>query len=220
MKSFNREVTSTGVVTFQGWLYILGGEDEGGNKLNTVLRFNPDANLWQEVAPVSIGRAAVCAVADTNSLYAIGGLSDDRDVNIVERFDPKEKAWSRVASTIEFRVGASGVVINQKTFVFGGVSTREPSPIEIYDPAIDTWSVVADAVGPRGPIMSATGFKGKIFVCGCFGQDFSDGQSLQIFDPDRSEWNPCKDIPMGGGDYFISCLRMPRDVLDSCEVVS
>ena len=220
LKSFKQDVTCTAVVKFQGLLYVLGGEDKDDNKLKTVLRFSPGANLWQEAAPMSIARAAVCAVADTNLLYAIGGRSDDGEVNIVERFDPKEKTWNRVASTVVVRGRASGAVVNKKIFVFGGTSHREQFPVEIYDPAVDTWSVVANVVGPIGTLMSATSFKGKIFVCGYFGQDFSDGRSLQIFDPDRNEWKCCNNNSLCWGDYFISCLRMPIEVLDSCEVVS
>ena len=94
--SFSQQIKLAAAVTFQGVLYVVGGEDHIERKLSTVQRYLPDMNRWQEVASLSIARSGVCAVADVNSLYAIGGIQGGQRLDIVERFDPKEKAWSRL----------------------------------------------------------------------------------------------------------------------------
>ena len=51
------------LVNFQGFLYVIGGKI-GNEHANCVHRYNPDTNLWQEVAPMSISRSELSAVAD------------------------------------------------------------------------------------------------------------------------------------------------------------
>ena len=150
-------------------------------------------------------------------MYAIGGKSDVGSVNIVERFDPKEKAWCLVAPTLEKRVAACGAAVNGKVYVFGGLrseSYSHSSFCEMYDPVTDMWSSIANTVTPR-VYESAVSFKGDIFVCGDFGGD----NSLQIYDIVTSEWKFCTKFPQNDEQFKISCLRIPREVLNSCEVL-
>ena len=219
MDSFKQKIKFCTVVTFQGLLYVVGGLDQKENKrLSTVQRYNPDTNLWQAVSSLSSPRSGVCAVATGSHLYAIGGNSGAGPVNIVERFDPKEKAWCLVASTLEHRAGACGAAVSEKLFVFGGFSTEDYSHsifCEIYDPVTDMWSNIANTVTPR-VYASVVSYKGDIFVCGDFGGD----NALQIYDTATSEWKFCTKFPQSDEQFKISCLRIRREVLDKCEVLS
>jgi len=219
LDSFKQEVKFCAVVTFQGLLYVVGGmEQKENNLLNTVQRYNPDTNLWQVVSALSSPRVSVCAVATGSYLYAIGGKSDVGPESIVERFDPKEKAWCQVASTLEKRVTACGVAVNERLFVFGGLRSEKyphASFCEMYDPVTDMWSNITNAITPRWYV-SAVSFKGNIFVWGEFGED----ASLQIYDIVTSEWKFCTKVPQSGEKLRISCIRIPREVLDKCEVLS
>ena len=77
------------------------------------------------------------------------------------------------------------------------------------------WSSIVNTVTPRW-CASAVSFKGNIFLCGDFGED----ASLQIYDIVTSEWKFCTKFPLSGEQFKISCLRIPREVLDKCEVLS
>ena len=224
LKSFQQTIKFCTVVTFQGLLYVIGGLDKDDNRLNTVQRYNPDINMWQEVASLSSPRSSVCAVADENHLYAIGGKSSGGFEDIAEKFDPKEKSWSRIASTLEKRRAAGGVAVNQKVFVFGGLrdNASDSKACEVYDVATDVWSIFANTVVPsRNNLLSVTSFKGKIFVCGRFEQDDSHrNMSLQVYDTLTNAWRFCTSFPLAGNYFQISSLRMPREVLSTCEVLS
>ena len=220
LESFKQTIKWCTAVTFQGWLYVIGGVKQKENKCSsTVQRYNPDTNLWQVVASLSSPRSSVCAVATESHLYAIGGRSDAvRRVNIVERFDPKEKVWCLVAPTLEHRAYACGAAVREKVFVFGGLSRQNNSDsnfCEMYDPVTDMWSCIVNTVTPRG-CLSAVSFKGNIFVCGEFGEDYS----LQIYDTATCEWKFCSKFPRIDEQFKISCLRIPMEVLDKCEVLS
>ena len=228
LNSFKQRVRNCTVMTFQGLLYVLGGvENKEYRYLSTVQRYNPDTNLWQEVSSLSSARSSVCAVATGNHLYAIGGQSDVGPVNIVERFDPKEKAWYLATPSIEKRVSACGAVANENVFVFGGLSREMYSHSsfgEMYDPVTDMWSNILNTVTPRW-FVSAVSFKGNIFVCGKFAEGFTDREStctsLHLYDVTTSEWKFCTKFPGSSEEQFkISCLRIPREVLDKCEVLS
>ena len=219
LKSFKQKVRFCTVVTFQGLLYVIGGVEQKENKLlSTVQRYNPNTNLWQVVSSLSTPRSSPCAVAIESHLYAIGGRSDVGPVNIVERFHPKEKAWCVVAPTLEKRVAACGAAVNEKLFVFGGLRSEDYSHssfCEMYDPVTDMWSNIANTVTARGCV-SAVSFKGNIFVCGHFGED----ASLQIYNYIiTSEWKFCTKLPQSDEKFKICCLRIPREVLDECEVL-
>ena len=218
MKSFNQDIHFAAVVTFQGLLYVIGGEDENGEDLSTVQTYNPETNLWKKVASLSTARADICAVAGKKFLYAVGG----NWLKIVERFDPTEKAWDTIAPTLEEREGACGAAVNEKVFVFGGLryDATEAAFCEVYDPAINMWSTIASTVISRLGYLSAVSFKGKVYVCGCFGQDGSQNMSLQEYDTDSNEWKFCSIVSPGPEKYEICSLRIPKEVLDECQVVS
>ena len=86
----------------------------------------------------------------------------------------------------------------------------------MYDPATDMWSNIANTctVTPRWSL-SAVSFKGNIFVCDNFGED----GSLHIYDTAASEWKFCSKFPQSVERFKISCLRIPREALDKCEVL-
>ena len=218
VKSFNQEIKFATVVTFQGLLFIIGGKDKNEVQLSTVQTYNPETNLWQNIASLSIARSGICAVAGKHFLYAVGGSRR----KIVERFDATEKAWSRIAPTLKGRSNACGAAVNQKVFVFGGLGNhaKEATFCEVYDPAINTWSNIASTVVSRTYILSAVSFKQKIYVCGCFGQDDPQEMSLQEYDVDSNEWKFCSRVSLGPEKYNICSLRIPKDVLNGCEVVS
>ena len=229
-KSIQQIFRFSSVVTFLGFLYVIGGVDEHGNWLGTVKRYNPDTNMWQDMPSLSYRRSSTCVVADGRHLYAIGGNSDSGTLDIVERYDPKEKAWHTVASTLEKRVGAGGAAVSQKLYVFGGLCSKAYSDsdfCEIYDATTDVWSSVAVAlckVFPGKNTLSVASFRRKIFVCHIFVQDDPQQNApLQVYDIVTNEWKTCANIPVFQSfqnRFTISRLRIPRKVLAMCEVLS
>lgn len=160
-------------------------------------------------------------------MYAIGGNTEIRPVNIVERFDPKEKKWERISSTLEKRMGAGGAAVNGSVFVFGGIRKQTESAsvfAEMYDPAVNEWnSILTTAfVASNLQRVSAVSFKGTIYVLGEYKTD--DGSriigKLYIYDTITREWGYCGRCPSGINHSRLACLRVPREILNSCRVIS
>ena len=208
-----------GAVTLQGVLYVVGGRDINNKAISTVQKYSPDKNQWQEVSPLSSPRSKVCAVADGSYLYTVGGCNEKGNfLKIVERFDPRNNTWNELPSTLAERSSASGTAIRQKVFVFGGLSKNDTAgdPCEVYDTNIETWTSILSVVAPRR-YASAVSFEGKIYVFGNFQNEHSfssEGMSLQVYDIDKDEWEPCCRHELFCDQLWrISTLRISKDVL-------
>ena len=221
VKSLKEELRFAAAVTFQGFLYVIGGIDKHQKHLSAVQRYNSDANMWHEVGLLSSPRSRICAVSDGNNIYAIGGLDSSGNLcNIVERFDPEVNSWTKIAPTQAKRRHASGVSLHSRMFVLGGVHELGGCPCEMYDKGTNIWTEMASTVAPRYPT-SAVCFKEQIFVFGRFGPNQSDRDemTLQVYDVDKDEWKPCRNISLGPHLYKLSAGRISREVLNSCEEI-
>ena len=213
------------VVNFQGFLYVIGGEEDE-EAVNSVHKYNPDTNLWQEVAPMNVSRAGVCAVADKETMYAIGGLANNQTLDVVERFDAKMNSWCRVASTLEKKLLPFGAVLNARVFLFGGVtcpqssdSFHASSSIEMYDPTSNMWTAIQNTSLPTR-FLSVTSFKGNVYVIGKWNQESSHDYFLRIYDVEKNEWRHCASVPRISRPFALAPLRIPRDILKTCKVVT
>lgn len=211
------EDTFCAVVNFQGCLYFIGAMSTGGDESKHVHRYNPETNLWQEVAPMSVARWGVCAVADQKSLYAIAGKSGDELLDLVETYDPERNSWSKVGSTSERKMFSCGAIVKGKVFLFGGFLGSDgnetvSSCIEMYDPTSNVWSILQNRNGLCA--MSAVSFKENIYVTCRKG----DQISLYRYDFDKSELQPCASCCSSDDNNFppwaiVTSLRIPKDIL-------
>ncbi|KAL9972536.1 hypothetical protein ACROYT_G018863 [Oculina patagonica] len=215
------------VVSFQGFLYVVGGRSKTEPQTDRVHRYNPDTNLWQEVAAMSIARYGVCAVADRNSLYAIGGCSEGTtSLDVVERLDTEANCWKTIASIFEKRVSACGAVVRGRVFLFGGITGTQrigfthANLTEMYDPSTNTWSKI-ECMGAPQIISSAVCFKGKVFAIACSSSEQGRPYNfaLQVYDVDKNKWEHCSSISDDHTVYTVTSIRIPREVLDKCELV-
>ena len=211
------------LVNFQGSLFVVGGETSENQLVNKVQKYNPDTDLWQEVAPMSVAREGVCVVADERSMYAIGGWSRNGIADVVEKYDPQRNSWSRVASTREKKAYCCGVLVNSKVFLFGGVKRKVPAVIstliEIYDPVSDVWTSIQNTSLRSIPV-SAVSLKGDIFVVVRSKENEQKVSQVKIYSGDTNEWKLCAKAPAGAFLNSLAPLKIPRDILTTCKVVT
>ena len=224
LMSYSGEMShfSAAVVYFQGSLYVIGGQKRGG-VANCVHKYNADTNLWQEVAPMNVSRAGVCAVADKETMYAIGGYANNRTLDVVERFDSKMNSWCRVASMLEKKFLPCAAILNARVFLFGGFTSISPlhicSRIEMYDPTSNMWTAIQGISAPTC-FLSVTSFKGSVYVIGNQTQESPGSLSLWIYDVEKNEWKHCASVPPISLPMSLAPLRIPRDILNTCDIVT
>ena len=172
---------------------------------------------------MSVAREGVCVVADERSMYAIGGWSRNGVADVVEKYDPQRNSWSRVASTREKKMYCCGVLVNSKVFLFGGVKRKVPAAIstliEIYDPVSDVWTSVQNTSLRSIPV-SAVSLKGDIFVVFRSKENEQIVSQVKIYNVDTNEWKLCAEAPAGAYLYSLAPLKIPRDILSTCKVVT
>ena len=211
------------LVTFQGFLFMVGGVTSEKRVVDKVHKYNPDTDLWQEVAPMSVARTGMCVVADESSMYSIGGWSRNGVVDVVEKYDPERNSWSRVASTREKKMYCCGVMVNSKVFLFGGLKSTAPTVTstltEIYDPLSDVWTSVQYTPLRSLPVC-AVSLKQDIFVLVLSRENDQVVFQVNIYNADTNEWNLCADAPTGVQLFSLAPLKIPRDILTACKVVT
>ena len=224
LMSYSGEMShfSAAVVYFQGSLYVIGGQKRG-EVANCVHKYNADTNLWQEVAPMNVSRFLLCAVADKDNIYAIGGTANNQMLDVVERFDSKMNSWCRVASMLEKKLLPCVAILNARVFLFGGFTSTHPihasSSIEMYDPTSNMWTAIQGISAPTR-FFSVTSFKGSVYVIGNWTQE-SPGSFLRIYDVEKNEWKHCSSVPViSSAIIALAPLRIPRDILKTCKVVT
>ena len=82
------------VAVLDGKLYAVGGYN--GGILSSVERYDPTANMWEEVAPMAAARQAHGVAVLDGKLYAVGGYGAGA-LSSVERYGPATNAWEAVA---------------------------------------------------------------------------------------------------------------------------
>ena len=93
------------VAVLDGKLYVAGGDTVHGLS-NSVHRYDPAANAWEEVASMNCGRSAYSAAVRDGRLYVAGGEDEDGStLASVERYDPSTNTWEAMAPMSNARKG-------------------------------------------------------------------------------------------------------------------
>lgn len=173
-----------------GKVYVLGGYDDNGTPTTTVEAYNPATNSWNEVQPLPFPNNHNAAAVAVGQLFAFGGISNQAFV-----YDAETDSWKPIAS-MNFPHGSTPAVgvINDKIYVAGGnglgMTQRE---LEVYDPAANTWTVLAPMNVPRNHCAGGV-IGGKLYVAG--GRDSPDAPSaLEAYDPQANSWTPLASMP-------------------------
>ena len=95
-------------------LVVIGGHNSDGEFLNSLERYDPSTNAWEEeaVAPMATARESHAVAVLDGKLYTVGGRNDDGGrLSSVERYDPAVGAWEAVAPIAAARVMAFAVLM-------------------------------------------------------------------------------------------------------------
>ena len=212
------------VASLNGLLYVCGGYTStlGTKYSKNVFVHNPKTNTWQEYAPMIHGRAALCTVATSQHIYAIGGVAEDKNAtNAVQRFDPRRNTWMLVSSMIEKRKGLCGAAFKNNIFVFGGTGISGPiHSAEMYDIEEDQWQNIPNMQVPR-VFAGAAVVQGLIYIIGGSGLLSSAPEEhkrmIECYDPSIGQLAekgsiPCEEFI----EYCVCCpVMIPKNLLKS-----
>lgn len=112
------------VAVLNGQLYVIGGKKYYGTSdtLNSVFRYNPHQNSWEELAPMQQERCSFSLVVLDAKLYAIGGQCHPDYIENVEQYCPTANSWS-FTFPLDLPLGGHVArVLQGQIFISGGLN--------------------------------------------------------------------------------------------------
>ncbi|XP_072241470.1 kelch-like protein 36 [Leuresthes tenuis] len=161
-------------------LLLIGGEVyERGEELSAnVCRLDSETGSWEVETELPAKRSHHCLAVLGGFIFTAGGSSSrdnggDAACNLLYRYDPRHNQWTKGAPMnqrrVDFYLGAVGDCL---IAVGGRNDTGALSSVEVYYPAEDCWSYVAEL--PRFTYGHAgTVHRGVVYISG--GHDYQIG---------------------------------------------
>lgn len=123
-------------------LYLIGGWD-GREYLNSTYVYDPVADGWQPLPPMSQARARLAGGVVKGQLFAVGGENGQTELAVCEYFDPAAAAWNSCPDMLSPRAGAGGASVVNKLYIIGGMSAGQVVLFsEVFEPTEATWRIV------------------------------------------------------------------------------
>lgn len=233
-----------------GRLYLLGGLGAGGRQMQI---YDAAANRWSlgPDLPFQAGSSASAVIG--GRIYLAGGIDGDSTIAAGAVFDPATEAWSAIAPMPRPRNHAASATDGVQWYVFGGrgpgsgdanVVANGFSDVQVYDPALNRWTVSGSGPDAPAPLPVGRGGMGKAaFANGRFyviGGETLDGpganrngvyQRVDVYDPRTNQWTEGPPLPTarhgifplaaggriyvaGGGDRAGASATTALEVLD------
>jgi N-acetylneuraminic acid mutarotase len=153
---------------YDGKIYVIGGTS-GGMDIGTVEAYDPVADTWTSLAPLSEARMDLGAEVIGGELLALGGYTgtyvlDGGYRRLVEVYDSVDDVWSTAADMPIPRADFASAVVATELIVAGG-GNWDPglSDVTSLDATSGTWrmrtAMPVELAWPRGEAVN-----GKLYV--------------------------------------------------------
>jgi len=122
---------------------------------------------WAQVAAIPQPRAKMAVATTQNSIYLIGGITNEGVSSLVQKFDKTTSTWMNLTNKPTAVSDAHAEIVGGKIFVPGGILAdgTVTDILEVYTPDTDTWEKLSPLPFPLSNY-GITSFEGKIFVFG------------------------------------------------------
>jgi N-acetylneuraminic acid mutarotase len=172
-------------------LYVAGegfGEPPGAGRLDAM---DGATGQWSQKAsvPPAVRSGAVAAL--NGLLYAVGG---DRSTKVAA-YDPNSNTWTFKADAPVAEPTAAEAV-NGMLYVIGGYNERFRR-VAVYNPATDSWKLVAPLPFEVGADGAAAVLNGQLYVMGGCTHFRCYSRLVEAYDPATNTWTAKSPMPIG-----------------------
>lgn len=150
---------------------------------------------WREMAPILTPREQMAIVGWDNTIYAIGGVSENGVSDSIESYSLASNNWTTLHAKPTAVYAAGAAVLGGKVYVPGGQdSNNEPSAkLEVYDPRTNKWEEKAPLPLPLSKYGIAT-HEGNLYLFG--GWDGQKETDLVLrYNPNNDNWIELTPLP-------------------------
>lgn len=155
--------------------------------------------VWRTVAPLQTARQELGAAAIGGSVYVVGGLLRDPNIQAtatVERYDVASDTWSSVAPLPAPRDHAGVCALGGQLYVIGGFAGDfwARNNVWRYDPGVNAWTPRAPLPSPRGACW-AVAHGSKVYVFGGVAPGGAATSTTFVYDPAVNAWQTGASMP-------------------------
>ncbi|KAM4734037.1 kelch-like protein 36 isoform 2-T2 [Anableps anableps] len=210
----------TGRTTLRGGveqLLLIGGEVyERGQELSAnVCWLDSETGSWELETELPTRRSHHCLAVLGGFIFAAGGSSSrdnggDAACNLLYRYDPRLNQWTKGSPMNQQRVDFYLGAVGKSLIAVGGRNgSGALASVELYDPAEDRWSYVAEL--PRFTYGHAgTVHQGAVYISG--GHDYQIGpyrRDVLSLDPTRAgaAWLERRPMSLARGWHCMASVR-------------
>jgi hypothetical protein len=173
-----------------GRVLVAGGQDTYGDAghLSSAEIYDPAANTWTTIAPMSSGHSFGTATAlFDGSVLVLGGESQAGVEARGERFEPGSGTWTPIPPMATPRESYQAVLLSDgRLLAAGGLDgDAAVASVEIFDPVLPAWSSAGSMVTARFAHALVRMQDGRILMTG--GYNFTDVilSSVEVWSPVR-----------------------------------
>ena len=115
-------------VAVDRYIYVIGGRNIKPNERSTFgqqplsecARFNTEAEEWQKIAPLNVGRTHACGVCKNKKIFVAGGQGKEGALNSCEVYSILTDEWEVIARLTRRRTLGRMVLVDETLYVLGG----------------------------------------------------------------------------------------------------
>ena len=190
-----------------GKFYVLGGADDSGENVPSMVVYDPVTNQWSTAASPPYSYTGAAAAVLDGKIYVVGGCETalaECGESTVQVYNPATNTWTTAAGyPVAISDQACGAISGQ-LYCAGGVNTLDGSTSAgyVYDPASNAWSPIASLpIDLWGSAYSAA--NGQLLLSGGVTSNSTviTNQGF-AFDPATGAWSALPDAPEA--NYFSS----------------
>ncbi|MFD4260810.1 S8 family serine peptidase [Streptomyces sp. NPDC058534] len=203
-----------------GKLYSVGGFD-GARTTPKGFVYDNINQRWDPLPDLRAARQRASAAFIDDKLYITGGWDNNgKLVGLTEVYDPKAGTWTGAATPPQGYAAAGTAALDGKLYMVGGCGPANGTlegdcgrtDVQVYDPASDTWSNVADYPVSAGWVTCGP-IAGKLYCAGGMNSRKGLVKEAYTYDPVHDHWSPIAPLPVpawasayssGGGKFMVS----------------
>ncbi|KAG8437646.1 hypothetical protein GDO86_008384 [Hymenochirus boettgeri] len=154
-----------GVLSAEGFLFVLGGQNEDGETLNSGEQYDPDSNSWSPLPPMIEERHSFGIVEIDGMIYVLGGENGDCERISMESYNTCTKAWTMLQNMTMVRKIGCYAAMKKKIYAMGGGSYGKLfESVECYDPKTQQWTAICPLKERRfGAVACGVGMELYVF---------------------------------------------------------
>lgn len=154
-----------GIMSAEGYLSVLGGQDSDKVTLSSGERYDPDTNCWSPIPSMNEARHNFGVVAIDGVLYVLGGEDGEKELLSMEAYDIHTKTWMMQPNMTMVRKIGCYAAMKKKIYAMGGGSYGKLfESVESYDPKTQQWTAICPLKEKRfGAVACGVGLELYVF---------------------------------------------------------